>query len=474
VLRTGPTFIALILGVLFVVPTVTNAASIWDSNAETPGTDSVDEIEQRTAAARALPDRPEWPPAPVPRTGQTTTYAIGDDGYHQSGIPWPDPRFTDNNDSTVTDNLTGLIWTKQTTYGFGTSGWETALTTCNELADGSHGLSDGSVPGDWRLANIREVASLMDFSQTRPALTPGHPFVTVRLFSSWASTSHPINTYAGFRYALQTGLFGGSQSKSNQDPCWPVRGGYDVSASAEPTTAEAQAPPPAPVLRTGQTLSFSVGDDGYHQRGLPLTPPDAPRFSDNNDGTVTDNLTGLVWLKAGGGSRGAEDWAAALAFCNDLEDGTAGLHDNSRPGDWRLPNVRELHSLIDYAQHDPALPGGHPFTEVPGGPHWTSTTLSEDPEYAFSMNLREGRLWSHDKQTLEYVWAVRDVVPEPATLSLLALGSCALLRRRVARNGPVRRRRRLHDALIVHCSPVYGSAVFRRVGNDRNARRDDH
>ena len=366
----------------------------------------------------ALPDRSEWPPAPVTRTGQTRTHAKGDDGYHQRGMPWPDPRFTDNDDGTVTDNLTGLIWLKTASRGLGSPPWEKAVSICNELAEGSNGLADGSVRGDWRLANLREIASLMDYSQSRPALPPRHPFDRVTLASHWASTTHPISTNAGFRFATQSGLFGGFSGKSHgKDPVWPVRGGYNARASAtakdtdaqpaKSATAKAQAAP-APVLRTGQTRSFSVGDDGYHQRGLPLVPPnDIPRFTDNKDGTVTDNLTGLIWLKAGGGSRVVEHWAAALAFCNGLKDGAAGLSDNSRPGDWRLPNARELHSLIDYAKHDPPLPAGHPFTKVLGGPHWSSTTSPGDPDSAYSMNLREGRLWIHNKQTHEYVWPVR-------------------------------------------------------------------
>jgi hypothetical protein len=48
----------------------------------------------------------------VPKTGQTTFYALGDDGDLQMGIAWPEPRFTDNEDGTVTDNLNGLMWTK--------------------------------------------------------------------------------------------------------------------------------------------------------------------------------------------------------------------------------------------------------------------------------------------------------------------------------------------------------------------------
>ncbi len=48
----------------------------------------------------------------VLKTGQTTTFATGDDGDYQAGVPVPNPRFTDNGDGTVTDNLTGLTWLK--------------------------------------------------------------------------------------------------------------------------------------------------------------------------------------------------------------------------------------------------------------------------------------------------------------------------------------------------------------------------
>ncbi|MBF0538082.1 MAG: hypothetical protein HQL03_07505, partial [Nitrospirae bacterium] len=48
----------------------------------------------------------------LPQTGQTTSYYAGDDGALQKGVVWPNPRFTVNSDQTVTDNLTGLMWTK--------------------------------------------------------------------------------------------------------------------------------------------------------------------------------------------------------------------------------------------------------------------------------------------------------------------------------------------------------------------------
>jgi len=75
-------------------------------------------------------------PAPVPKTGQTTTYAAGDDGALQKGVAWPTPRFTDNNNGTVTDNLTGLTWLRDAScLGFQT--WANALAAANSLADGN-------------------------------------------------------------------------------------------------------------------------------------------------------------------------------------------------------------------------------------------------------------------------------------------------------------------------------------------------
>jgi hypothetical protein len=100
--------------------------------------------------------------APVPKTGQTTSYATGDDGDLKKGVAWPTPRFTDNNNGTVTDNLTGLIWMKNAN-AFGMRTWAQALSDANGLHDdGINDLKDGSQAGDWRLPNRKELESLVD------------------------------------------------------------------------------------------------------------------------------------------------------------------------------------------------------------------------------------------------------------------------------------------------------------------------
>ena len=63
----------------------------------------------------------------LPRTGQTISYYPGDDGDIQAGIPWPEPRFTDHGDGTVTDNLTGLMWAKNGNLPGESLLWESGL-----------------------------------------------------------------------------------------------------------------------------------------------------------------------------------------------------------------------------------------------------------------------------------------------------------------------------------------------------------
>ena len=113
--------------------------------------------------------------AAVEKTGQTTSYATGDDGDLETGVVWPSPRFTDNSDGTVTDNLTGLIWLQDADAGDGTETWANALSICNSLATGQQGLSDGSSAGDWRLPTDERTAQLDRRRERRSGVAHGAP-----------------------------------------------------------------------------------------------------------------------------------------------------------------------------------------------------------------------------------------------------------------------------------------------------------
>ncbi len=189
----------------------------------------------------------------LPRTGQTTCYneigviipcaGTGQDGDKQAGVTWPSPRFTDNKDGTVSDNLTGLIWLKDancmdTVAGIARDGgllnWPSALTWCNNLASGKCGLSDNSVAGDWRLPNINELRSLIDYSRNDPGLPIGHPFSNVQSSWYWSSTSNPVYAAGAFNVGMSRGSirvigkigFPASRVDNKFDSAlgvWPVR-----------------------------------------------------------------------------------------------------------------------------------------------------------------------------------------------------------------------------------------------------------
>lgn len=384
---------------------VTASAPAVEAPAVTANT-SEDAHPDAPTDAPVKPSPHEPGPIRLPRTGVVESLHEGDDAFHAKGQPLPSPRFSDNGNGTVTDLFTGLVWLKDLAEVATPLTWEEALRTCNTLAAGKAGLSDGSQPGDWRLPNINELLSLIDYAHTDPALTPGHPCRHVSADVHWTSTTRldspklkyaePV-TNAARTVDLQRGA-SRHLEKTATARVWPVRSRRqgDPALPAEPA---------APVPRTGQTRSYAAGDDGDHQEGRPWP---VPRFVDNDDGTVTDRLTGLVWL---GSNKlaGAGKYEIALQKCNELASGKAGLSDGSKAGDWRLPNVRELLSLVDYSRRDPPLPAGHPFVKVDVQSHWTSTPLAsrKAKNSGHRVGVRDGGSGASSYSGSDGVWPVR-------------------------------------------------------------------
>jgi len=159
----------------------------------------------------------------VPKSGQTTSYATGDDGDLEAGLAWPNPRFTDNGDGTVTDNLTGLIWLKNANC-YGVRTWANSLTDANTLNSGECGLADGSVEGDWRLPQVKELQSLIDFGNYNQVLPTGHPFSGVQSHNYWSATTCASLTDTAWHVALDSGGVN-IYEKITVFYVWPVRGG---------------------------------------------------------------------------------------------------------------------------------------------------------------------------------------------------------------------------------------------------------
>jgi hypothetical protein len=170
------------------------------------------------------------------------------------------------------------------------------------------------------------------------------------------------------------------------------------------------------VPKTGQTVSYRTGDDGFYQvGGLPECLPRSgtngaytvcgfpeTRFTNHGDGTVIDNWTRLMWTK--NANHGKKKWNDAIDYCNNYS--FAGYDD------WRLPNINELHSLVDLDEDDPALPDGHPFSDVfNSDSYWSSTTHTGIPGNAWYVWLFNGSVSYLSKNpnlfNVNTVWPVR-------------------------------------------------------------------
>ena len=186
----------------------------------------------------------------------------------------------------------------------------------------------------------------------------------------------------------------------------------DSSVSGADFAAYDGTNPPVTLAATGQQLSYAPGDDASTRKGVGWSP--ATRFTDNQDGTISDTVSGMIWLKDAS-CLGSALWSDGLTAVNQLASGACGLTDASSAGDWRMPNLAELESLIDVSASSPALLGNHPFLNVSGGVYWSSTSYYGGvggSTKAWTIRLSDGRYMndsgSNVKATsMNVIWAVK-------------------------------------------------------------------
>ena len=154
--------------------------------------------------------------------------------------------------------------------------------------------------------------------------------------------------------------------------------------------------------RTGQTVSYAMGDDGWFQAGNPRVT----RFVDNGDGTSTDRATGLQWVidpsQLGGafgapGSPATMTWADACVNCLGTRYG--GMLEYADHDDWRLSNVAELASLWcvgSLGVHSPIIaPADTVYT-------WTSSTYGNLTDWRIALRLHYPCQTTQSAQTYLY------------------------------------------------------------------------
>ena len=319
----------------------------------------------------------------VPRLGAAGDYAVVDTGqsvcYDNSvEIACPaggaafygqdaqyagtQPSFADNGDGTVSDQASGLMWQKSPdTEGDSDIdaddklAWTEVQTYCANLVLATY--------DDWRLPDIKELYSLIDFSGIDPSGYVGSdtsglvPFIDTDYFDFaygdtgageriidaqyWSSTE-----YVGTIFGGDAGVFGVNFADGR------IKGYLrDTGPGGSAMTEFVR-------CVRGKT-DYGVND-----------------FIDNGDGTITDSATGLMWQQADSGS--GMNWEAALAYAEGL-----ALADHY---DWRLPDAKELQSIVDYTR-SPSTTGSaaiaalftaSSMTDEGGGTnypfYWTGTT----------------------------------------------------------------------------------------------------
>jgi hypothetical protein len=176
-----------------------------------------------------------------------------------------------------------------------------------------------------------------------------------------------------------------------------------------------------PVTKTGQTTCYDIegldiackgsGQDGETLAGINTA---VMRFIDNQDGTVTDTLTELTWLKASkctflndpdGAAPANSNWQTALTQIAALENGKCGLLDNSVTGDWKMPNINQLLSLYNW-ESVIGTPTEHPFDNNFNVRYWSSTSNASGGYNAWFVQYGSS-ISSQAKTYTAWAWAVK-------------------------------------------------------------------
>jgi hypothetical protein len=295
--------------------------------------------------AQKEPDTNDKIASLLPDTGQTTSYTLTDGEDADFNIN--PPSYSDNGNGTITDNVTGLMWQK--TDG-GEMTFENASTYYLSLNLGGY--------SDWRLPTCVELFSINNYDIVNPAM----------------NTLYFSKTTAEYWWTSETR----ADIPSN---IWVVNAGGGIGAH-----------PKSETISAGGTKRFHVRT----VRNTKAISVIADQFKDNGDGTIADNITGLIWQKVQ--SPNTLTWEEALIYASGLS--LAGK------SDWRVPNVKEIQSLNDAKLFKPSFNKNY-FINVLSGNFWSSTTLVNAPAKAWDINVDYGIVSYNEKTFKENVLCVR-------------------------------------------------------------------
>ena len=281
----------------------------------------------------------------LPDSGELAGYTAtpGEDNDYTIYAPF----FVNNGNGTVTDTVTGLMW--QRTDG-GEMTIEQARIYCDTLTLGGY--------TDWRLPSAHEGFSILNLNYLNPALDTA-------VFTA--------NT-AGYWWSAD-------MQADDTTNIWVTNAGGGIGNHPR-----------------SETISAG-GIKSFHVRAVrDITPPPliTAHFTDNSNGTIADDLTGLMWQQVA--APDTLTWEQALSYADTLS--FAGYTD------WRLPNIKELESINDETVTGPST--NVLFLNGTGGKfYWSSTTQENVGGNAWYLSTQYGITTYADKARHLFVLCVR-------------------------------------------------------------------
>jgi hypothetical protein len=293
----------------------------------------------------------------LPDTGQTGgfTNTFGEDNDYNQNVPF----FINKNALITSDTVTTLMW--QRTDG-GEMTVENAVKYCDTLTLGGF--------TDWRLPTPHEAFSILNLQNNKPALDT--KFFTKTAAEYWWTSA---------------------KQADDATKIWCTNAGGGVGNH-----------PKSETISAGGTKPFHV----RAVRDIKTPTTIAAHFTDNGNGTITDNLTNLVWQKTL--NQTALTWEDALKYAENLTFVTAS--------DWRLPNIKELQSLNDESVVKPSMNKTF-FPTVGVTKFWSSTSLPNATTKAWYLNTQYGITTYDEKSIANYVICVRNNVKTTANQDIL-------------------------------------------------------
>ena len=274
----------------------------------------------------------------LPDTGENTSYTttFGEDADYTIYAPF----FINNGNGTVTDTITGLMWQK--TDG-GAMSIENAAIYCDTLTLAGY--------TDWRLPTAHEAFSILNHQHSNPALDPA-VFTTTTAQYWWTS----------------------NRQANDSAVVWVTNAGGGIGNH-----------PKSEAVGAGGTKLMDV----RAVRNINTPPVITNHFTENGNGTITDNLTNLIWQKVP--YHDTLTWEEALKYADTLS--LTGIKD------WRLPNIKELESINDESLINPSVNTNY-FNTIGVKKYWSSTTLPNQTLKAWYLQTQFG-ITTYDLKTVK-------------------------------------------------------------------------